>query len=84
MAHVVRRIQSTKAGETRLVRGDLASVKRLLGVGIRTVSSVVIVQPGVGATLSSGAATLLAAANSYLVGGQVGPLRVIGSAKPSN
>ena len=51
----------------------------MLADGTVLTARIYIVQPGVDATPGRDVSTLLAAANAYLVGAQVGPLGVIGS-----
>lgn len=63
----------------RLIRGTRADIDALLADGTTVNVTVFIVQPGVGRRLRRANSNLLASANAYLVGGQLTPLKVIGS-----
>lgn len=76
--HLVARASGTK-GMSRVVRGSLADVDRLLADNIALSFRVVIVQPGIGRDMSSDQDTILAASHSYLFGANVTGLTVIGS-----
>jgi superfamily II DNA or RNA helicase len=77
--HIVRRTISTKAGKARFVKGTEQDVEELLRDGVVGSFEIVIVQPGVGGKPPKKISSLLAAANAYIVGAQIKPLRVIGS-----
>lgn len=68
-----------RKNNVRLVRGTRADIDALLGQGATLSVTVVIVQPGVGRALRRAHSNLLASANAYLIGGQLTPLKVIGS-----
>lgn len=78
--HLLRRVISTSEGMARIRIGTKAEIASLLVEGTVLVACVFIVQPGVGRSPARDVSTLLAAANAYLIGAQVEPLRVIGSA----
>jgi superfamily II DNA or RNA helicase len=77
--HLLRRIKSTKQGLGRLVRGTEADIRSLLRDGVVATFTMTIVQPGIGLSLQAAQSSLLAAANSYVIGAQVQPLRIIGA-----
>lgn len=77
--HLLRRIASTSEGAERIRHGTRSGITSMLAEGTVLVARVYIVQPGVGRTPARDLSTLLAAANAYLVGAQVEPLRVIGA-----
>ncbi|HEY0465819.1 MAG TPA: DEAD/DEAH box helicase family protein [Polyangiaceae bacterium] len=78
--HIEHRASQTVAGSKRFVRGRMSDVDRLLGDRRYVEFNVTIVQPGIGRDSGEAIGNVLAAANAYLVGGQVGELRVIGGA----
>jgi superfamily II DNA or RNA helicase len=77
--HLLRRMKSTVEGEGRIRHGTKAAISSALADGTILTTRMFIVQPGVGDTPGRDISSLLAAANAYLVGAQVGGLSVIGS-----
>lgn len=77
---LIGRMQRTKAGAARLVKGSEVELRALLADEVAITCSVFVVQPGIGAAPGRAQSDILAAANCYLVSAQVRPLRVIGSA----
>lgn len=77
--HLLHRITTTAGGASRLVKGTRQDIDRLLADGVGTAVSVTIVQPGIGRALRGPQSSLLAAANAYMIAGQLAPLAVVGS-----
>jgi len=77
--HLLRRITATAGGLERLVKGTQEGLNRLLADGAGATVSITIVQPGLGRALRSPQSNLLAAANAYMIAGQLMPLALVGS-----
>jgi superfamily II DNA or RNA helicase len=75
-SHLLRRLGRDSQ---RLVKGLRADIESLLRDGVQLQFQAVLVQPGVGRTLSTSQAHLLASTNAYMIAGQVAPLLVLGS-----
>lgn len=79
----IRHRARTRPGKSRFVKGDLATVERLLGDDqrVRVTFRVVVVQPGFSHdALSPKLGSILAAANDFLARANFLPMTVLGSA----
>jgi superfamily II DNA or RNA helicase len=77
--HLIRRAAETVAGARRFVRGDRATLERVLADRVALSFEVTIVQPGIGRTSGDAVGNVLAAANSYMAAGSASELRIIGA-----